>query len=85
MVKEIQIGNEYTLDEIKASGYIFGESSFSRGYVRRDSKAEKNGTRVYRIQQAGGRRKGQIYIDLPFNTSTQYHIRQYLVRVRFGG
>lgn len=84
MIKEIQIGNDYTLDEIKAAGYIYGEASISRGYVKRESKAEAAGTRTYRIQQAGGRRKGQIYIDLPFYTSTQYHIRQYLVRVRFG-
>lgn len=85
MIKEIQIGNDYTLDEIKAAGFIFGEARIARGYTKRDSKGEAAGTRRYRIQQAGGRRKGQIFIDMPSYGGTQYHIRQYLVRVRFGG
>lgn len=64
-------GLKLTMDAIVANGYEVTSSSLARGYVSRK-------TTIFEIKEAGGRRKGQLYIEVPHMKSTQYHWREYL-------
>lgn len=65
-------GMKMSIELISENGYDLGERSLARGYVSRRAKA-------FEVKVAQGRRKGQLYIELPHPTSTQYHFRQYLI------
>lgn len=58
-----------------AAGYSDGDQTWERGYISRKSKLDDLPVKV-----AGGNRKGNLYVLLPAYTSTQYCIRQYLVK-----
>lgn len=64
-----------TYKEALANGYTKGDTSLARGYISRKTKIDG-----IEVQTAQGRRKGQLYVELPNWDSTQYHIRQYLVK-----
>lgn len=81
-MKNIEPGLEYTLQELLDAGFKMTDCHLSRGYIRRN-KGEDIRQRKFQLKVAGGRRSGQVYIELPNYTSTQYHYRQYLTRVRF--
>lgn len=66
-------GMKVSLDLISANGYELGDLSYSRGYVSRKLK-------VFEVKEAQGKRKGQLYIEVPHPKSTHYHFRQYLRR-----
>ena len=70
-------GMKLSLELISANGYELADCSLARGYVSRKAKA-------FEVKEAQGRRKGQLYIELPHPKSTQYHIRQYLRRKEEG-
>lgn len=57
------------------AGYINGETALFRGYVSRKINPEEQP-----VKTAGGRKKGRLYVELPFPGSSQYSIRQYLIR-----
>ncbi len=65
-----------TYAEARNLGYRCGGSTYSRGYVSRrvDIMAQP-------VKRAGkrGPRSRQLYVELPCYTTTNYHIRQYLV------
>ena len=62
-----------TYREAIENGYTDADTKYQRGYVSR-----KANTKEQPVQEAGGSRKGQLYVLLPCFTSTQYCIRQYL-------
>lgn len=64
-----------TYNEAMAMGYHEADITWQRGYVSRvlnKCNAE--------VQIAGGHRKGQLYILIPSDTSTQFCMRQYLTK-----
>lgn len=64
-----------TYTEAKARGYKDADSTWFRGYVSRKIDTDQQTVKV-----AGGSRKGQLYVELPSWASTNYAIRQYLVK-----
>ena len=64
-----------TYKDAISQGYKAGDTKYQRGYVSRriDPLSQT-------VHTAGGNRKGQLYILLPSYQSTQYCIRQYLVK-----
>ena len=62
-----------TYAEAKAQGYEIVDSAWTRKYVSR--KVNVDDQPVY---EAGGRRKGLLYVDVPSWESTQYARRLYL-------
>lgn len=64
-----------TYEEALAMGYHEADTTWQRGYVSR-MKNKCNAE----IKIAGGKRKGQLYILIPSDTSTQFCIRQYLTK-----
>lgn len=72
-----EVENGYTdmsYAEALKNGYKKGDVAWSRGYVSRTTDTDDLIVRV-----AGGKRKGQLFVDLPSWSSTTYHVRQYLV------
>ena len=64
-----------TYGEALNAGYRDGDVTFQRGYVsRRVSVLDQP------VKEAGGNRKGQLYVLLPNYRSTNYCYRQYLVK-----
>lgn len=57
-------------------GYKNGDTTFFRGYVSR-----KINVAAQPVKIAEGNRKGQLYVELPYYSSSQYSLRQYLVKV----
>lgn len=64
-----------TLNEALASGYHYGDTKFQRGYI---SRKIDQGAQV--VHTAGGRRAGELYVLLPSWLTTNYCVRQYLVK-----
>lgn len=62
-----------TYDEALKAGYRDGVQRYFRDYVSRKVDIGKQP-----VKTAGGRRKGQLYVELPCFLSSQYAIRQYL-------
>ena len=62
-----------TYAEAKASGYKAVDAAWARGYVSRKIKVDEQP-----VYEAGGRRKGLLYVDAPSWMSSQYHTRIYL-------
>lgn len=62
-----------TYREALDKGYTDAEYSIRRGYVSRKVDIHNQP-----VKEAGGMKKGRLYVDLPSFTSTRYHIRQYL-------
>ena len=60
-------------DAINA-GYVNADTAYQRGYVSR-----RIDTLTAPVMVAGGSRKGQMYVLLPCQASTQYCIRQYIM------
>lgn len=58
-----------------AQGYTDSAATYQRGYISRKSIIANAPIHV-----AGGSRKGQLYVLLPSRKSTQYCIRQYLIK-----
>lgn len=70
-------GLKLSMDAIAENGYVVSSMSLARGYVSRRET-------FFEIKVAGGRRKGQLYVDLPNVKSTQYHWRGYLTPIEEG-
>lgn len=64
-----------TYDEALKTGYRDGVQRYFRGYVSRKVDIGNQP-----VKTAGGNRKRQPYVELPCFYSTQYAIRQYLVK-----
>ena len=64
-----------TYSEAMAMGYHEADTTWQRGYVSRMKNKCNNKVRI-----AGGHRKGQLYILIPSDTSTQFCMRQYLTK-----
>ncbi len=64
-----------TYGEAIANGYITADHQYSRGYISRKTDINNQPIKI-----AGGKRKGDIYIDIPSYDSTRYHYRTYLKR-----
>lgn len=64
-----------TYAEAKKNGYIDADQAYFRGYVSRKINADAQIVKV-----AGGNRKGQLYVELPCWHSTNYAVRQYLIK-----
>lgn len=56
-------------------GYTFVFHSFQRGYVSRKAKIADLPVKI-----AGGKRKGMLYVCMPYWESTRYCVRSYLVK-----
>lgn len=65
----------YKYQDAINSGYRPADATYQRGYISRRADPMQQPVHV-----AGGHRKGQLYVLLPTNKSTQYCIRQYLKR-----
>lgn len=63
-----------TYKEAIEQGYRDGDCMYTIGYISRKTDILKQP-----VKMAGGRRKGQLYVDIPAWQTTKYHIRQYLV------
>lgn len=64
-----------TYQQAIKAGYKPADTKLQRGYVSR--KINVNNQPVI---EAGGRRKGELYVELPSWQSTVYCIRQYLTK-----
>lgn len=64
-----------TYAEARQQGYKGVDTAWQRGYVSR-----KVNTDNLPVQQAGGNRKGQLYVLVPSFKSSSYCIRQYLAK-----
>lgn len=64
-----------TLKQALESGYTLGDTRLHMGYVSRRVNPDEQPVMV-----AGGSRRGELYVELPNWKSTNYYIRQYLVR-----
>lgn len=64
-----------TYQEALNEGYVWAETSIRRGYVSR-----KIDIYSQPVKEAGGRKKGRLYVDFPSWRSTGYHTRQYLIK-----
>lgn len=62
-----------TYAEAKAAGYTDAEVSYQRGYVSRKCNPDEQ-----IVREAGGSKKGRLYVLLPSWISTRYCVRQYL-------
>lgn len=63
-----------TYGEALDMGYRMGDIKYQRGYVsRRVDVLEQP------VKEAGGSRKGELYVLIPNRYSTNYCYRQYLV------
>lgn len=62
-----------TYAETKKNGYVDADCKYFRGYISRKVNEDDQLVKV-----AGGRRKGQLYVELPCWHSTNYAVRQYL-------
>lgn len=59
--------------DLMSLGYYVYDTRWTQGYISRHID-----TRLTRVKVANGRRKGQLYVEVPSWESTQYHIREYL-------
>lgn len=64
-----------TYAEAIAQGYKDGAQQWQRGYISR----RQNSTAAP-VHVAGGKRRGQLYVLLPSHKSTNYCVRQYLIK-----
>ena len=64
-----------TLSDALDQGYRIADQMYQRGYISR-----KTDIGAQPIKVAGGSRRGQLYIEAPCSTSTQYSYRIYLAR-----
>lgn len=62
-----------TLRQALDKGYTMGDTAYFRGYVSRKINPD-----CQPVKTAGGRRAGELYVELPCWQSSQYAIRQYL-------
>jgi hypothetical protein len=62
-----------TLKQALAKGYTYADQSWRRGYVSR-----KMDVMEQEVWEAGGWRKGQLYVVVPSWKSCTYSVRQYL-------
>lgn len=64
-----------TLLDALNQGYRMADTTYQRGYISR-----KVNMYAQPVKVAGGSRRGQLYIEAPCSTSTQYSYRIYLAR-----
>lgn len=62
-----------TYGEALEQGYTDAECSFRRGYISRKVDIYKQP-----VKEAGGRKKGRLYVEFPHYGSSGLYIRQYL-------
>lgn len=62
-----------TYREALQNGYRDAERTYQRGYVSRKCNPDEQ-----IVQEAGGSKKGKLYVLLPNRASTRYCFRQYL-------
>ena len=68
------------LKEAYANGYRLADCQYQNGYVSRKRDIDMIEPDKIRVYEAGGKRKGQLYVLRPcFNTS-RYCFRQYLTK-----
>lgn len=65
----------HTLNEALNQGYRMADTTYQRGYISRKVNMYDQPVKV-----AGGSRRGQLYIEAPCSTSTQYSYRIYIAR-----
>lgn len=65
----------HTLSDALDQGYRIADQMYQRGYISRKINMYDQPVKV-----AGGSRRGQLYIEAPCSTSTQYSCRIYLAR-----
>lgn len=56
-------------------GYKTADTKYQRGYISRKANIDD-----LPVMTAGGNRKNQLYVLLPCWNSSQYCVRQYLVK-----
>lgn len=66
-----------TYKEAIEQGYRNGDCMYTIGYISR-----KTDILQQPVQIAGGRRKGQLYVEIPARQTSRYHIRQYLIALK---
>lgn len=59
--------------DLMSLGYYVDDTKWAQGYISRNVDSA-----LTRVKVGSGRRKGQLYVDVPSWESTQYHIREYL-------
>lgn len=64
-----------TYKEAIANGWENADMTFTRGYVSRKADIDEA-----ECHEAKGKRKGQLYVLVPCNISTQYCYRLYLIK-----
>ena len=64
-----------TFKEAIENGYTLADSTFFKGYVSRKIDISKQ-----LVKTASGKRKGQLFVELPNWKSSYYSIRQYLIK-----
>lgn len=64
-----------TYKEAKANGYKVVGSAWTRKYISRKINVDEQP-----VHEAGGRRKGLLYVEVPSWKSTQYSTRLYLAK-----
>lgn len=62
-----------TYAEVRALGYTLADTTWEAGYLSR-----KTVISTQPVLYAGGKRKGQPYVEMPSFVSNRYFIRQYL-------
>ena len=63
-----------TYHEALRKGYKLGDQRWHRGYISRRINVDDQ-----EVQEAGGYRRGELYVELPTWRSSSYYIRQYLI------
>lgn len=68
------------LKQALENGYKLADCAYQSGYVSRKYDIDNTYPERFKIHEAGGNRKGQLYFLRPaFNTS-RYCLRQYLTK-----
>lgn len=68
-----------TYGEAIANGYREKDVAYTRGYLERKTDSYEREVKVVK-RSGGGRRKGDLYVEIPCYHSTNYHYRVYLTR-----
>lgn len=72
--------HKMNLKEAYENGYRLADCQYQNGYVSRKCDIDMIEPEKIRVYEAGGKRKGQLYVLRPcFNTS-RYCFRQYLTK-----
>lgn len=68
-----------TYGEAVAEGYHDTDITYTRGYLERKTPLDEREVKTVK-RSGGGRRKGDLYVEIPCYHSSKYHYRVYLKR-----